>query len=736
MNIRPDFVRWLKLNDKYLTSNIDRYIDNFLQYIPDFNPFEISEDYSDALEIKLKMENELKRLRKLDDFKATDKRAENGSMSAIVGSENYLRFLQLQSTQFGRDSIDFFIKLKMSKDPINKFKITKWTQSWIWIADDKGVVGTKTCHYELLERSGALSVEIHFEGHDGQKVSDIVNQNLPNELTEIIHEKIRSIKYKDSFQYSDPLRIEKCIEAISLMEMKLGNLLREAVSFVQKNPTELNNESDNFNMSLNRILYGPPGTGKTYNSINHALNILKIKTPEYLPRTQIKEIFDAKIKSGQIVFTTFHQSLNYEDFIEGIKPIEPKKDGEQVSFQVVNGLFVNACALAGYYAYTELLKSRKIAKNYSFDDLYSAFIQHIVRQIRSGTPVIFTSIKGKPIEVKEINKRYSIIARSKDSVVEDSAPLTKENIQKLYDHFQSADEINGLKQIRDVIQIQPRNTEFYAIFKGLKDFEKGFLPDNEFELEADEINLEPAEIQEKFRNGVFDEAMKAKDLNPDGIVLIIDEINRGNVSQIFGELITLIEDDKRIGRPEAIEVTLPYSQKKFGVPPNLYIIGTMNTADRSVEALDTALRRRFSFIEMDPEPEKIRKNKSLQNGVLDGIDLVELLTTINNRIAALLDKDHLIGHSYFMSIQNMNDLKQAFANKILPLLQEYFYGDDGKIGLVLGTGFFSEPKVIKENIFAKFHQYDFDAERTIYTKVNVGKMSDADFIAALNTLMK
>ena len=182
-------------------------------------------------------------------------------------------------------------------------------------------------------------------------------------------------------------------------------------------------------------------------------------------------------------------------------------------------------------------------------------------------------------------------------------------------------------------------------------------------------------------------------LAPKPYVLIIDEINRGNVSQIFGELITLIEEDKRLGKNEALEVILPYSKEKFGVPSNLHIIGTMNTADRSVEALDTALRRRFSFVEMMPEYEELKKIQ------FDDFQLGELLKTINSRIEALLDRDHTIGHSYFINIKpnDTEALKEAFTNKIIPLLQEYFYHDYEKLALILGEGFVEciEPKESK-----------------------------------------
>jgi 5-methylcytosine-specific restriction protein B len=216
-------------------------------------------------------------------------------------------------------------------------------------------------------------------------------------------------------------------------------------------------------------------------------------------------------------------------------------------------------------------------------------------------------------------------------------------------------------------------------------------------------------------------------------VIVIDEINRGNVSQIFGELITLIEDNKRLGAYERLEVELTYSRDRFGVPPNLYIIGTMNTADRSVEALDTALRRRFNFIEKQPDyllPE-------LQK-VVAGYTLADILRTLNRRIEKLMDKDHLLGHSYLMPVgSSLSDLKQVFKNKFIPLLQEYFFGDYSRLGLVLGEGFF-EPSDNDGQIFAKFREVDnSDFEnREIYRLRNMDSMSDREFEEALNGMMQ
>jgi 5-methylcytosine-specific restriction protein B len=440
--------------------------------------------------------------------------------------------------------------------------------------------------------------------------------------------------------------------------------------------------------SLNQILFGPPGTGKTYNTVNKAITIAN---PEFIlkdkitgintPRNQVKAEFDKLVASGQIVFTTFHQSMSYEDFIEGIKP---KTIDDKITYQVEDGIFKKICQdaltpnISGFNAaYEQLIKE----------------LSEIEAADRDATEVKTIEIKtptGKPFSISlNSNDNLSLHTGQNRSV---QGTLTKENIQKVI------------------------NNEH--VFKGYDSYFKGVI-----QYLTDHYSYSN-EIENTKKN----------------FVLIIDEINRGNVSQIFGELITLIEDDKRLGCDEALEVTLPYSKKPFGVPSNLYIIGTMNTADRSVEALDAALRRRFSFEEMPPKPDLIRTEGKLSEtkGILesdefDDIDLPLLLNKINERLEKLLDKDHQIGHSYFINVYDLEDLKLAFQNKIIPLLQEYFFGDYGKIGLVLGKGFVE--KVPNKSSFADFPDADANdfSERPIFTIKT--PTSNNEFVVAIKSLL-
>ncbi|WP_240723646.1 AAA family ATPase [Flavobacterium sp. J27] len=514
---------------------------------------------------------------------------------------------------------------------------------------------------------------------------------------------------------------------------------------------------------LNQILYGPPGTGKTYNTINKALSIIENKSEEELQlesRKEIKDRFDGYLNTGQIVFSTFHQSMSYEDFIEGIKPIidEDENENKQVLYDIVNGLFKQIVERAK----KEKTETNEIIEAYSFDDAWNDLVDESKKQLEENAPLqlsIQTPHLG--LKVVEVTEKGNLKLKPIYSEQAKEYLVSYERTKKLQHAFP------------DLSVIKNINKEFRAVVGGLNSTAYWSA-----------LNYINSKISNQSK--VSDTKIKTTKVPH---VLIIDEINRGNVSQIFGELITLIEESKRLGNDEALEVTLPYSKEKFGVPPNLYIIGTMNTADRSVEALDTALRRRFCFEEMMPKPELLSpsamycnllwqyKNvdwdaspfkekedlffdlvgrpstidekkkeiweemKSANNrNELDyfkafdfNLDLGVLLKTINQRIEILLDRDHTIGHSYFINVISLEDLKNTFKNNIIPLLQEYFYGDYEKIGLVLGKGFFEEIKKYDAKIFASFETHNYPESVTILRLKTID--TDFDIIEAIEILL-
>lgn len=434
------------------------------------------------------------------------------------------------------------------------------------------------------------------------------------------------------------------------------------------------NEGDDVKLEkypLNQILYGPPGTGKTYNSINLAVEISDqvfwgTITDKSTQRIEITKRYWELVKEGRIVFTTFHQSMSYEDFIEGIKPITNEDQENSLSYEVVPGIFKSMCDRAA------------LSDDNNFEQSYAKMITEL-----ASSEDDFMKIKtpsGKEFGIS-LNSNNNLNLHLGTEFKQNSC-LTKEIM---------------------IAHILGKDIPLY--FKG-------------------------------YYQGVIALMRANYGLKTDGIltknyVMIIDEINRGNVSQIFGELITLIEPDKRTGNPEAIEITLPYSKESFSVPSNLFIIGTMNTADRSVEALDTALRRRFSFREMSPDCDLLAEHE------YKGISLQVLLEKINHRIEGLLDKDHTIGHSYFLRVaRKETSLKKVFFNEIIPLLQEYFYGNLGRIELVLGSGFI-ERFTYKSSDFAPASQDNDGGVDSIRYKLVAEEMmkDEDDFANALRVLL-
>ncbi len=438
-------------------------------------------------------------------------------------------------------------------------------------------------------------------------------------------------------------------------------------SFINKIDELLLEESNTImktKYASNTILYGPPGTGKTYHTIDMAVQI--VAPEKYIDENhkENKRTFDELVEQGQIVFTSFHQSMCYEDFIEGIKPLKPEDNDTHLKYDVEDGIFKKICSAA--------VTPNQADFYTSFKKLQSELTEKGIIDVKTPTGKVFSVSLNR-------NGNLNLHTGASKNI---QGTLTKENIQK---------QISGAYVFDD----------WQGYFKGVIDRLKS------------EYGYTPVEgkTEQKF-------------------VLIIDEINRGNVAEIFGELITLIEEDKRQGKDEKLIVTLPYSKKEFSVPSNLYIIGTMNTADRSVEALDTALRRRFSFIEMMPE-----YDLPGMKGEFFGIQKSDLLRTINSRIEKLLDRDHQIGHSYFLGVEKEEDLIKVFKDNLIPLLKEYFYGDYEKLGLVLGEGFLQSVKDEKD-LFAKFPVDDTEIyDKPIYHLSSEPFESIDKFKEALNILM-
>ncbi|TDK23115.1 hypothetical protein E2F46_12175 [Luteimonas aestuarii] len=442
---------------------------------------------------------------------------------------------------------------------------------------------------------------------------------------------------------------------------------------------------------LNQILFGPPGTGKTFATIDRALAILD---PGFSgSREAMKQKFDAHVASGQVRFVTFHQSFGYEDFVEGIRAGTNDVTG-QIEYRIEDGVFKQVCAAAEQRVVQAAAEGIDLAGRRVWKiSLGQAGVEEGVYEdcIAQGLALIGF---GGDADLGDVESREDILRRLREADPAQGTldyPVTALNtfirrvqVGDLFVVTEGNLKFRAIGVVTSGYLHVPREDDSYSQgrrVKWLRVYETGVpyqeLMENRFsqmtlyELRPGSINMD--------KLAALLAAEESRDANAPR-VLIIDEINRGNVSRIFGELITLIEPSKRAGMPEQLEVTLPYSKKRFSVPGNVYLIGTMNTADRSLASLDIALRRRFSFVEMPPRPEL------LQGREIEGVDLERLLTVINQRIEALLDRDHCIGHACLMPLgrgASLDALAEVFRSQIIPLLQEYFFEDWQRIHWVL-----------------------------------------------------
>ncbi|OAD42956.1 McrB family protein [Polaribacter atrinae] len=508
----------------------------------------------------------------------------------------------------------------------------------------------------------AITLGLDDDFHFNVKIDTVGLSNNPELLNKYLN-------YRGDFLKSKIVKRHKSEsfnnwEDLILQTVKNIDFLMDFYPEIKKLNDSSSNETSimkDLKIPKNQILYGPPGTGKTYKTKELAVlisnpNLIYDKNWSVIKRREeiVKE-YDRLCEKGQIVFTTFHQSMSYEDFVEGIKP---KTENEKVTYEVEDGVFklISDKAKDNWEAH-----NKRFEKELAFDSVFSRLKEEWEED---------DSIK---FPMKTDGNDFTIIGFTNKSI----------QFKKASGGTNHTLSINTLREIfYDEGKNRPTGVGIY--YPPILAYLKKYKPHTDV----------PTILN--------------------NYILIIDEINRGNVSAVFGELITLLEDDKRIDEKESIKITLPYSKDEFSVPSNLYIIGTMNTADRSVEALDTALRRRFSFTEVVPNIAMLTENE------MENINLRKLLQTINERIELLIDKDHKIGHSYFMKIESIEDLKQTFKNKVIPLLEEYFFGDYGKIGLVLGDGFIKlkddEDKIsFAKNFTEKYEDAENLREKAVYT---------------------
>lgn len=455
----------------------------------------------------------------------------------------------------------------------------------------------------------------------------------------------------------------------------------------------------------NLILYGPPGTGKTYS----AMRIVEC----YEQRRRGKEFvsFEDVIAEKRAEFVTFHQAYSYEEFVEGIRPVladdEQEEGSQDLKYKIEDGILkrmANAASIEfikeedaeGTETISESSKIWKISlgARYKEEDIY--------KTCKDKEMIAIGWLHDQSLEGMTYEEIYAALLPEDDKGDLPRPTNDASTINYMVNEINPGDVVlvyEGPKTIRDIVVVAG---DYYyqkdeMIFphrrkvKWLKHFEEpadiygmngqtGLNPKTIYQLKK----LNMSDIRTLLARGT-EEQKSEKAITP--FYLIIDEINRGNVAKIFGELITLIEKDKR----DSIPCTLPYSKKSFTLPANLYIIGTMNTADRSIAVLDTALRRRFAFIELEPDY-KVFDDPSLISAakVNDRIDLALLLQTINESINKQLDRDHRIGHSYFMDVANLSDLYNVWYYKIIPLLLDYFYNDISTLKSIVGSRFFTD----------------------------------------------
>lgn len=566
------------------------------------------------------------------------------------------------------------------------FSINKRKKDFIWV-NAKCFAATDEYHYEFCADYSREA------GHDGKHVFIEIHFEGPNHS--VFENALTNMKGLSSFKWSNlGFRInnngfemrgdvydvaDKVLKELYDLDLLVGKTILQTITRIK-----MYNEITNLlHLKKNIILQGAPGTGKTYNTAALALSICGETIPE--KHEDVMKRYGELQKEGRIGFCTFHQSMDYEDFVEGIKP---KTVNEQVLYEIEPGIFKTMCENA------KSIITEKKSEKIDF----------------SKTRVFKMSLgeKGKnDAEIFDYCLENNVVGLGWGGDKDFSQCKTREDFKALDDTWGAfaMEVFKQWMQIGDIILISDGTKSVKAIARIAGDYE--FRKDVPIDMcqfrkvewlytgdlipisKLYDKNLSQQSIYAFYftprygkpdYNGTIKVDIindiitgKVDDETPQNYVLIIDEINRGNVSKIFGELITLLEADKRLGGDHPIKVTLPYSKESFGIPSNLYIIGTMNTTDRSVGNIDYAVRRRFAFVTLESKEEVIeqhyKNDETMKNKALG----------LFNSVKSFLEKhkfdmdiaDLMVGHSYFLA-KDEEELGLKWKYEIVPLLHEYY----------------------------------------------------------------
>ncbi|WP_257549244.1 AAA family ATPase [Sphingopyxis sp. DBS4] len=584
-------------------------------------------------------------------------------------------------------------------------------QSFIWVAMSEGEdmrkdVLTREAVEEAMTECETIGVDAFLAKYGFGKPRDYWTRRLPGGMLLPAKATVGA-----SYGFMPEGKSKSAREFYGGYGEQAANTILERLGFeiMGKDPALVEDnmdEASRLSRPTNLILYGPPGTGKTYETAAEAVRLCGEPVPA--DRSELMASYRRLSDAKRIEFVTFHQSMSYEDFVEGKQPVtgaDGEEGGGGFRLETFPGIF------------------RRIARRAETSLGHSEG----PGAIRVGERQVFKTSIGEAANPEDaylfeeaIAEGHTLLGFGDIDWSDDQYASREAIIAAQREHGDGADDPNsfsGRVQMPFIFRNWVREGDLVVVSKGNSLFRAIGVVEGGYEyrprpeggyahrrkvkwLWVDREGVPVSEIyQRKFSmrtiylltRAELDIPALERYLNsqqsgssptsgaPDQFVLVIDEINRANISKVFGELITLLEPDKRLGQANELKVRLPYSEDEFGVPSNLHIVGTMNTADRSIALLDTALRRRFEFVEMLPKPEVLA-----EAAADSGVDLPQLLRVLNERIEYLFDREHQIGHAYFIGCRSREDVDDCMRGRVIPLLAEYFYEDWAKVAAILG----------------------------------------------------